>query len=246
MVESKTLVAALLIVIIASVAGYAVGQFSTSEERVTTTTITETSTSTTTVVRDTPSTPSPPENSTAVVKSRFALNGSVFLMLTIDKQVYSIGEIVHIKATVTNLTPRDISLDFSVNWIWIENATEKTVWMYPESYFASGITPALKGLWINLDPQGSAGIVSLMTYRECISSDPGINCFISIDDATLPWNMSGLTEIITESSDTVQIQIAYNDYPVPEGQYTLVWTPTLRLDDQEETITETISFTITK
>ncbi len=151
--------AILLIVSVASVAGFAAGQFSAQIEQATTTTsttitptetktttstwkITETVTSTTAVVRDLPI-PSP-ANSTAIIHGHFIVNGSIFVMLSIDKPTYVLGDIVHIKGIMTNLTPNNFSLSIWSSMIKIvdENITSrKTVWMSPEWDFAGGIGP---------------------------------------------------------------------------------------------------------
>lgn len=254
MVERKTLVSVLLIVVLVSVSSYSVGRFSTLKERVTTTL-----TFTTTVVREPPQVLPPPANSIAIMKGRLALNGSVSLMLSLDKPVYSVGEVIHFKSTVTNLTPRNISLDFDVNVIWIVNSTGERVWMYPEHKFRIPHDPWTEGLWLGLGPYGSAGVVSLWKYRQCLTLENdeiisidsaafyfGDRCSLSIDDATIDWNTTGLHRAIVKVSGNSVSRVFYDNHPVPEGQYTLVWEPSLRLDGYKETISETISFTITK
>lgn len=225
MVERKTLVAALIVVIIASVGGYAVGQFSAPiEQDITTTsttiiqTETKTTTSTSKITETVTSTtingrvlPIPsPANSTAVIRGYYLLNGSIFLMLSIDKPTYVLGETVHIRGTLTNLTPNNISLriwDAATYLIYEKN--QKTVWMNPEEFLQAGfVPPPIEYVDLGQGETRSLGWV------------------------TADWNITGL------------------DSPVSEGQYHLLWRPWFTLTNVEhkpsEGIEDTITFTITK
>jgi len=229
----------MLIAIVALVAGYALGQFSApAGQTVTTTssttitevkTITTTSirkiTSTTTVVGDLPSTIPPPANSTAIIRGHLLLNGSIFLMLSIDKPTYVLGDTVHIKGTLTNLTPKNISLS-----IW--DATTKIfnngnfLWVSPEWSLQGGIGPP---------------------PIEDVDLRPGE--ILSLDWATRDWNMTGIHR--TSPSSAERSLVIYNGILVPEGQYDVFWNHqfSFRVNStyvQEEMIDDTIPFTITK
>lgn len=228
----------LLIAIVALVAGYALGQFSDpAGQTVTTTsstTITEIQTITTTSIRKItstttvvgiPSTIPPPANSTAIIRGHLLLNGSIFLMLSIDKPTYVLGDTVHIKGTLTNLTPKNISLS-----IW--DATTKIfnkgnfLWVSPEWSLPAGIGPP---------------------PIEDVDLRPGE--ILSLDWATRDWNMTGIHR--TNPSSGERSQVIYNDILVPEGQYDVFWNHqfSFRVNStyvQEETIDDTIPFTITK
>ena len=227
----------LLIAIVALVVGYALGQFSApSGETVTTTsstTITEIQTITTTSIRKItstttvvgiPSTIPPPANSTAIIRGHLLLNGSIFLMLSIDKPTYVLGDTVHIKGTLTNLTPKNISLS-----IW--DATTKIfnkgnfLWVSPEWSLPAGIGPP---------------------PIEDVDLRPGE--ILSLDWATRDWNMTGIHR--TSPSSAERSLVIYNGILVPEGQYDVFWNHEFwfRVNDhlQIEEIDDTISFTITK
>lgn len=258
-------------IVLVAASSYAIGRFSALEERVTTTTTStvtatqiitspttitktemKTTTFTTTVVREPPNTIPAPANSSAIMGARLALNGSVFLTISIDKPAYSQGESMHIKSTVTNLSPYNVSLDFDVNAIWIYNSSGKKVWTYPERIFFIGLGPGIDNLWIDLGPYCSAGLASLWKYRSDWPDVPKEPCKYSIDDATVNWNMTGLHTVTTRYPGHTSTRIVYDDHYLPEGEYTLVWKPTLRLGSQwewggqQETLSETIPFTITK
>ncbi len=247
MVKSKTLAGALLVAIISLVAGYALGQFfAPAGETVTTTSsttiteiqtititstwkITETVTSTTAVVRDLPI-PSP-ANSTAIIRGHFILNGSVFVMLSIDKPTYVLGDIVHIKGTITNLTPINFSLGFGYFNIWSSMITiwdDKggIIWVSPEWYRLGGIGPP---------PADTFDLKAEET--------------IIFDWATRDWNMTGL-HIIPRQPNESSGRVAYNDFLVPEGQYYLIYQPEysyiVNNSWQRESFDVTIPFTITK
>lgn len=247
--------ATLLIVITFSVASFIVGQFLTPVEQVTSTSsttitdvqiitttsvwtrtttltwkITETSTTTSTVVKEPPSTIPPPANSTAIIRSHLIFNGTVFVMFSIDKPVYSIGELVHIKTIITNLTPKNMSFIFEAPVIKVLNSTEQAVWTYPEGVYGSGFGPATVSR-LNL-LSGETKII-----EEYMSSD---------------WNMTGLHMITTKVSGGSHSELYYNDHFVPEGQYTIVWPTGIIYYEEDverttvEYINEIISFTITK
>jgi len=241
MIERKTLVSVLLIVTLAYAVGYAVGRFSTPEERITTTTnstgtatqttmstttitetVTKTNTSTTTIIREPPQILPPPANSTAVIRGRYLLNGSVFATLSIDKPAYSPGEIVHIKATITNITPDDLSLELINSLPKIENISRWAVWMYPEHMFAGGL-----GAIIEYDFHLSPGET------------------LTLDHMTVDWNQVGLHVVTTELPGSFKLTVYHDDNPVPEGQYTLLWPAYIKYYRGDgESINEKIDFTI--
>jgi hypothetical protein len=58
--------------------------------------------------------------------------------------------------------------------------------------------------------------------------------------------MTGLHTVTIRYPGYTETRIVYDDHHLPEDQYTLIWKPTLRLNGQQETLSETIPFTITK
>lgn len=227
MVERKILVSGLIIVITALAAGYAVGQYSTPVEQtdttISSTIITHTETKITTYTRNITETSTRtlivPSNSKAIIRSHLVFNGTILVTYSIDKPIYSIGEIVHIKTTITNLTPNNRSINFGGSLVYVRNNT-KTVWVYPELMFSQGLGP-LPGSEIDLLP----GEIKIL--KKWMTAD---------------WNMIGLH--YTSENDK------YNDYFVPEGQYTVKWPTEIGYDDSKtmhwESIEEEIPFTITK
>ena len=215
-----------IIVIIVSIGGYALGQFSASEEKVTTTsstTITQTETITTTSTWNITETltsttvngrvlPIPsPANSTAVIRSHLIFNGTILVTYSIDKPSYSIGEIVHIRTTITNLTPNNMTVLIMRLHIDVMNSTNNLVWTT-----VAGILGPYPGNTFDLSP-GETKIL-----EKYMSAD---------------WNMKGRGG-------------SYNNLFVPEGQYTVNWYPDIAYtysgSRHWEDIHETIPFTITK
>lgn len=227
MVERKILVAAAIIVLISSVAGYSVGLFSASSgETITTTsstTITQTETKTTTstwnITETSTRTLYVPDYSKAIIRSHLVFDGTILVTYSIDKPTYSIGEIVHIKTTITNLTPNNRSFYFGGSMIEVRNST-KPVWVYPEGMYYAALG-GLPGSEIDLSP----GETKTLDQR-----------------MTADWNMTGL--------HYNREGIFYNNNFVPEGQYTVSWPTEIRYAASgfwhRESIEEEIPFTITK
>lgn len=237
MVERKILESTILIIITALVIGYSVGQFSGQVEQstsattsiITTTQATTSSTTitkilyiSTTIFRMPYNTLSSPTNSTAIIRNHLLFDSQIFLTFSIDKPEYSLGENIHIKGNITNLTLNHISFDIGHAMIRIvdENTTSlETVWVSPELVFQPGLGPA---------PMDSINLKPIET--------------ISLDWATTNWNMTGLHK--------TNGQVTYNDFPIPEGQYALIWRPQFyfSVNEQSETekVNDTIQFTITK
>ena len=222
-----------LIVIIALVGGYFIGQFSAQIiEQDTTTTITQTETKTSTLIRKITETYTRtlqvPSNSKAIIRSHLIFDGSILVTFSIDKPTYSIGEIVHIKTTITNLTPNDWSFNIGGSIIEVRNST-KPVWTYPENVYFSFLAP-WPGSEIDLLPGETKIIENWMTAdwnMKGLHHSSG-----NIMDYWLPWNSTGISLIGN----------FYNDYFVSEGQYTVIW---YTLADLGDTRIE-IPFTITK
>lgn len=150
------IVSVLLIAVVAAGAlGYGVGRFMMPPEQVTTTTtetttttsttaittsitqvstslvtVTErlTTTTTSTVNRELPQTLPSPANSTAIIRGLFVGNGTVFMTFSIDKPSYSIGEIVHMKSTITNLTPNYVTVTVGNLHIDVRTSADDLVW----------------------------------------------------------------------------------------------------------------------
>lgn len=255
MVERKILVATIIIVFIASVAGYSIGQFSAPTEQVTTTSsititevqtitttstskITETITSTTIIGKDLliPS----PVNSSAIIRGRLLLDGTVFVTFSIDKSTYSIGEIVHIKTTISNLSPNNMSFRLggqgSGTMIEVGNSTNGWVWIYPEFPFVFNNFP-LPPVYFDV-LAGETKIIAWMTAdwnMKGLHHSSG-----NVSEYYLPWNSTGLSLIGN----------FYNDYFVSEGQYTVTWPSSIAYvasgSWHSENFEERIQFTITK
>jgi hypothetical protein len=240
-------VSVLLIAIVAAGAlGYGLGRFVTPPEQITTTTTATTTTTSTTAITATttqvstflvtvtermtttstvsrallPRTFPPPANSSAVIRSFYLFNGSVLAALSIDKPVYSQGETVHIKATLTNLTPDYLTLDFDYYTFDISNNIfHDIVWTYPEYMWGVALAPG-PSTQIVIPPGETK------TGGQWSGAD---------------WNMKGLH--LATNGETVY----YDDHFVPEGQYTLRWETRLRIRDKGGDGTEEqISFIITK
>ncbi|OHE56370.1 MAG: hypothetical protein A3K61_06480 [Thaumarchaeota archaeon RBG_16_49_8] len=236
-----------VIVLLVAASGYAVGRISMLEERVTTTTTTsittttqgaisyvtiterKTTTITTTLstdVREPPRTLPPPANSSAIIRGYLLLNGSLFVTLSIDKPVYSLGGgDMHVKGTVTNLTPQDVTIQIENALIWVKNSTGETVWIYPESNAAVLIGPPT---------------------RDSLNIGRGETVLINL--ATADWNLTGVHTVTTKESNIIHVRAVYDEKPLPEGEYTLVWWPrfTLWEGPQTERIEDTVPFTITR
>jgi hypothetical protein len=146
-------------------------------------------------------------------------------MLSIDKPTYVLGDVVHIRGTLTNLTPDNMSLTIWEASTGIIYGDEKRVWEYPEGFFQLFLAPP---------------------PIEEIDLKPGET--ISLGWATADWNMTGLHRTIKSSGE--RSRVLYDGFPVPEGQYYLTWKPEfwLRVDDHlhTERIDDAIPFTITK
>lgn len=193
MVERKILVATVIIVIISLVGGYFAGHFLAPIEKVTTTsstTITEiqtiTTTSTWNITETSTRTLHVPDYSKAIIRSHLIFNGSILVTYSIDKPTYSIGEIVHIKSTITNLTPNNITnIRFGGYMIEVRNSSHQ-VWTDPVWMFRSGPPPGGPG-GIELLPGETKILEEWMTadwnMHELQSSNP----FVSEGQYTVTW-----------------------------------------------------------
>lgn len=244
------LLVVIVLVTVSLIIGYGAGHFLTLEEQVTTTatttdsstttlvstslslsTITRTKTETSTTTLSTNMgeqfrTLPPPANSTAVIRGRFLLNGSVFALFSIDKPVYSLGEVVHIKSTITSLSPRNLSLFLDAPVVKVLNSTGEAVWIYPEGLYGPMIGP-------------------FPEYRFTLA--PGETK--TIDQwMTTDWNMIGLNISTTRFLGGSRSRIYYEDHFVPDGQYTLILPASICTFNGRggEYINEKITFTITK
>lgn len=145
-------------------------------------------------------------------------------MLSIDKPTYVLGDTVHIKGTLTNLTPNNISLTISeASTTIIHEKEEKAVWMNPEGYYQLFLAPP---------------------PMEEVNLKPGET--LSLGWTSADWNMTGLHKSIQSGRN----RVVYDDSPVPEGQYYLSWRPMFTLSNVEnhpyERIEDTTSFKITR
>ncbi len=132
---------------------------------------------------------------------------------------------MHVKGTVTNLTPDDMTIQVENALIWVKNSTGETVWIYPESNAAVIIGPPTMDS-INIG-RGETALINL---------------------ATTSWNLNGVHTVTTKESNIINIRAAYDEKPLPEGKYTLVWQPkfTLWEGPRMDRIEDTIPFTITR
>jgi hypothetical protein len=224
LVEWKTLVAVLLIAAVVLGAGYAIGRFSTLEERVTTTVantltttmtstkmydITSTKTFTKTKTETTVPQPLPtPANSSAIVSSQLLMNDSLFLMVSMDKSVYMQGETVHFKGTLSNLTPDAATLYLLAPGVRVYSSSHRNPqpsdshkdepWYYP---------PIIIGMGPPLEAKVTIGAGTTVTLKEF----------------TTDWNMTGIHEEISFQSNIASGWIAYDDHPLPPGKYYAEW-----------------------
>jgi hypothetical protein len=248
LVERKTPVAVLLVAVVVLGAGYAVGRYSPPIEQVTTTTtwtttqssyafVTVTELKTTTVtttlssaVGEPPESLPPPANSSAVIRSRLLLNGSLFLLVSIDKPVYRMGETVHFKGTLTNLTPNRIALQMEFPSVRIRNS--RTVVTYPGS----------PSVWM----KPRVGILGGLgnTWFDDVTVEAGET--VTVDMFTADWNMTGIHGEHSSLSGVSSAWVAYDDHPVPPDLYNATWNARMRiLDRWDEEVAITIPFKIT-
>jgi hypothetical protein len=245
----KTVVSLLIVAVAVGAVGYVVGRFVTPPEQTVTTTtttetkttttisttasvttstqasttrvtVTETSTTTSTVNRDLPPTFPAPANSSAVIHGFYLLEGRVLATLSVDRPVYSQGETVHFKATLTNLTPDYLALNLDFYAFYIEdNRTHHLVWTYPEFMYGAGFGPGLPTFRLFLAPNETK------TEGQWSGAD---------------WNMRGLH--LAENGWPVY----YDDHFVPEGPYRLRWDASIHYKDESDfTSLQTVPFTIT-
>ncbi len=207
MVERKTLLATLLIVIIAAVfAGYTVGLFSASSGETVTvtssTTITEIQTITTTSTISAQNMDFPfhtAENDT-LMTGRLFENGRLLLALSINGSVFQFGESVNITATLTNLTPEKYYVIIALGELLIYNNNGSHIWSSPEYLWKFSFGPPTI-FYFELGPYETFRIPEVSNY----------------------WNLKGLQKNYTK--------ITYQDQFVPEGTYTIIWKPGVGIPD---------------
>ena len=247
----------LIAVVAVGALGYGVGRFVTPPEQTTTTTTETTittSTSTTAIMTTTtqvstsivtvtntktttsistvtktllPRTFPPPANSSSVIRSFYLFDGSVLATLSVDKPVYSLGETVHFKATLTNLTPDYLALKLDFYAFYIENSSRSNsmVWTYPEYMRAAGFGPGPPSMQLFLAPGETK------TGGQWSGAD---------------WNMKGLHVVTQQFPGFTRVSAAYDDHLVPEGQYTLRWDASIYINEKGDyTSEQAINFTIT-
>ena len=169
-------------------------------------TVTRTSTYTTAIVETVTdqavSIPSLPSNSSAIVWSRLLLSNSLLLKTSIDKFAYSPGETMHLKSTLTNLTPQPITVQL-IQQLGISGGND-TLWIIPEASFPSiylkAMSPPLpKPSTFTLNPKQT----------------------ITLDGLTRDWNMTGLH---VETGVLGGTRAVYDNHPLPEGRYIAFFT----------------------
>jgi hypothetical protein len=173
-----------------------------------TVTITSTSTvtlaSTTAAVDDTYPQLYSPENSSGMVWSRRLFNDSLLLKTSIDKILYSPGETMRLRGTLTNLTPQTLTVRLAQS-IWLTNSEgHKVFWTYPEDGLLNlGMTMPAS------DPPPFPTAVVI-----------GANQTITLDEMTRDWNMTGLH---VSSDASTPRRVVYDNHTVPEGQYLVLF-----------------------
>ncbi len=233
----------LLVAVIVGTLGYGIGRFVTPPEQITTTTTTtQVSTSVVTVTEryantvifttTLPQTLPPLGGSRAVIRSFLLLDARVLARLSIDKSTYTQGEIVHIKANLTNLTPDVLPLKLTPAVVQIKNSSSgKVVWMYPESGLIDFFGPPIEN---------------------DLELRPGET--VTLDRMAADWNMTGIHVVTEQLPGAWSAKALYDGHLVPAGQYTLVWPSSIgsgnRYDnndsrDRYDQIDEKINFTIT-
>jgi hypothetical protein len=229
-------------------AGYAIGRFLTQSETVTTTatwtttqssyafvTVTEQKTTTVTTTLGPaagalPESLPSPANSSAVIRSRLLLNSSLFLQVSIDKPVYEISETVHVKGSLTNLTPSRIVLQMEVPSIRIRNSS--TVVTYPGS----------PSVWMKPEVGILGGLGN--TWFDDITVEAGET--VTIEMFTADWNMTGIHGEHSGLSGVSSAWAAYDDHPVPPGLYNATWNARMTIWDRwDEEVDLTIPFEVT-
>ncbi len=227
---------ALVLIVLASVLGYVVGIAAPSVT--TTTTATETSYSTTSTTVTTTKTQMytttvtsttlliPQSSSTTATFQRTVGNNSsstILFALSIDKPSYRLGEIMHIKGSVTNLSPTaNVTLTLGEYQLYVFNSTGGEVWTSPIGFY-DGLD--------NLRPMYTREFT--LTPLETLK----------LDYTTADWNFTGL-EV------TPSVTARYTGVQVPEGTYTIKWSPLYGTDlgqlDQVTREPIDIIFTITR
>jgi hypothetical protein len=226
LVGTKTVISLLVVAVAAGAIGYGVGRLAMPPQQITVTTATST------VSEGLPQTFPPSSNSTAIIRNQMLFNGSISLQMSIDKPVYWPGENVHIRVTVTNRSPTEVSLQLYPS-ILIYNESEKAIWAYPQIdfYDAAGY-PILRGpstpIPLKLSPTETA----------------------TIDELTKDWNLTGLHIDSVSAPGFSQSKILYDDHPVPEGQYTAALKLFIGVQEGSRTtsqlINENIKFEVRK
>lgn len=205
-----------IIVFIASIAGFTAGQFLSQEEQIETTestiTKTQTITSSSTIIETTTSVLTKTATSTTTVSrinfplttnetnglivGRMSNKGHVLITLSINSSTFYQGEIVNITATITNLTPENVTMSLIEFHLPIFRNQGSEVWRSPISLWPGG--SGLRPPWtqdFNLKPFESSKIPYATTF----------------------WNLTGL-KVSNETN-----RIIYSGEYVPEGKYKIEW-----------------------
>ncbi|MCL4436331.1 MAG: hypothetical protein M1503_03075 [Thaumarchaeota archaeon] len=234
MLKRRYLFTALIIVaVVAAVASYEAGRILTLQDRITTTTtvttisfstlppttVTETATKTTTATSTVTSTTttnfdtgdiSTILGNGSVITMRRMSNDSLLFTLSIDKQTYHYGETMHIRGTVTNLTPNPMNNFFITEFqIYVYNSTGGEAWTSP-----IGIYDGLDNLRPSFDRQ-----LSIKPHET-----------VEIDYATETWNFTGIHIVKVCYQGNCGVAPEYNGVLAPPGTYTIQWQPSYTTD----------------
>lgn len=149
-------------------------------------------------------------------------SSAVLFALSIDRPSYRLGETMHIKGSVTNLSPTtNVTLILGEYQIYVFNSTGGEVWTSPIGFY-DGLD--------NLRP--------MYTREYTLTPEETLE----LDYATADWNFTGL-EV------TPKVTASYTGTLVPEGTYIIEWSPLFGADlGQLAQITREpikINFTIT-
>jgi len=145
-------------------------------------------------------------SSAAIIRERLLFNSSVLVMLSADKPVYRLGEVIHFKGTVTNLTPRSIELMLDFPQIKVRNSSQTAAHQSAES------------IWQEPEVRGGGGLGVMWNNRIWLGPEQTV----FVDEFTADWNMTEF-KTVRNVSEQGGITTYYGNFPVPPGQYAAYW-----------------------
>ena len=146
----------------------------------------------------------------SVIAMRQSGDGSVLFTLSTDKQSYYYGETMHIRGTVTNLTPNPMNDFFITEFqIAVYNSTGGQAWTSP-----IGIYDVLGGLRPSFDRS-----YSIKSHET-----------VEVPYATETWNFTGIHIVKVCYQGNCGVAAQYNGVLTPPGTYTIEWQPSYTTD----------------